>query len=288
MLANVLLYRRMTRLSRVLMPLGVFLAGTSAVLGQTASEPVRGYIQGLPPGFFYGEDVSVTSLLESADSVRIVARNVRFTPEAGIRAPQIVIVAHSISGGRLDASGRDGEAPGDNGGSGGTVSITAIEVAGVFVDVSGGPGAGGAAGARGAAGRNARCCSPTHAARRGGRGGDGEPGGGGGAGGSIRLVGPLQDAVDNGRIGVDLAGGEGGAGGLAGAGGRRGAGCSSCICLGCDWDGKRGARSGRPGEAGDPGEEGVSGAIYYAPFEESDITDAVATLLRDATLGLVR
>ena len=289
MTVNTMLLGRLTQLSRVLMPLAILVAGVSVALAQTTREPVRGHIEGLPPGFIYGEEVFVTSFLQSADPVRIVARSARFGPEASVRAPQIVIVADSISGGRLDVSGLDGESPGDNGGAGGTVSITAREVAGMFVDVSGGTGADGASGADGAAGRNSRCCRPHRVALPGGRGGDGGPGGAGGDGGTIRLVGPLQGAVDDGRIGVDLAGGGGGTGGLAGTGGSGGRGCSGCRCLsGCDWNGKSGAASGPAGAKGDPGDEGVSGEIYYASFEESEITDAVTSLLRDATLGLVR
>ena len=267
---------------------------------QTPQIPVTGHIQGLPPGLLYGDNLVVDAFFESERPVRIVAQTVRFLQSAGIRAPQIDILASAIAGGRLDASGAPAADPGTDGNSGGTVSVVAATVTALTIDVSGGAGAPGQPGQRGSAGIRARCGRPCdgghNAAGRGGRGHPGGNGGNGGDGGTIRLVGPWHENVDvggydGGAVAVAFGGGLGGPSGPGGAGGPGGGGCSACpvpFCS-CDWDGKSGAANGSSGPDGQPGVDGSEGALQRVPMNDPRALGArISAALRDAASGLVR
>ena len=284
-------------LALFLSTVGVFVPPLHA---QTPQLPVTGHIQSLPAGLLYGDNLVVDALFESERPVRIVARTVTFTPSAGIRAPQIDILASAITGGRLDASGTHAADPGAHGDNGGTVSVVAATVTALTIDVSGGAGAPGQPGQRGSAGRRARCGRPCdgghNAAGRGGRGHPGGDGGNGGDGGTIRLVGPWHEDVDGGgydggAVAVAFGSGLAGPSGPGGAGGPGGGGCSACpvpFCT-CDWDGKSGAANGSSGPAGQPGMDGSEGVLQRVPMNDPRALAArISAALRDAAAGLVR
>ena len=267
---------------------------------QAPQIPVAGHIQSLPPGLLYGDNLVVDAFFESEQPVRIVARTVTFAPSAGIRAPQIDILASAITGGRLDASGTPGADPGADGNNGGTISVVAATVTALTIDVSGGAGAPGQPGQPGSAGRRARCgraCDGGHnRAGRGGRGHPGGDGGDGGDGGTIRLVGPWHENIDvggydGGAAAVAFGGGLGGPSGPGGAGGPGGGGCSACpvpFCD-CDWDGKSGAANGSSGPDGQPGMDGSEGALHRVPMgDPRALAERISAALRDAAAGLVR
>ena len=175
----------------------------------------------------------------------------------------------SGAGVALCSAGRAG-GPGEDGGGGGggkdvDIVMGVVNIAGLFIDVSGGrggDGGGGGVGQRGARGS----CQMTlgHCGCNGGRGGRGGSGGnagqGGGAGSvSIRYW-PLGDDTSIAVI-PNVQGGEPGVAGLPGEGGRGGPRfrCENiCYLFGTT---KRGGSRGASGEGGGTGERGVDGAF---------------------------
>ncbi len=200
----------------------------------------------------------------------IVANEIVLEGAASIKGKDATVVAGSISGGSIDASGGPGE-------TAGRLTLATARLIGVRVKAAGGDGAGGAPGgggdngSDGGNGENGSCGAGMfgdfHGSTGGGDAGDGKPGGDGGAagnggrGGEVFLL-TLNDPVISPEI-QGGAGGKGGIGGRGGQGGRGGKGGAGCQGVGGsqptrpDGHNGRDGSDGRPGADGSPGERGT-------------------------------
>ena len=187
------------------------------------------------------------------DRSLIIANDVNLQ-DAVLRGKNFAIVAATLTGGVLDASGREGE-------SGGELLVSAARIRGTKLLARGGDGAAGPNGtdgqngSGGANGRNGKCGAGSyqsaHAGADGSPGTDGtngSNGGDGGNGGNIYIVSLASNIIQ-----TDVSGGNAGQSGVGGRGGRGsagGKGGSGCTGLG-------GSQSSK--SSGAPGQDGVDG-----------------------------
>lgn len=189
----------------------------------------------LPEGFLL-----VADRLNMADGASLVVTK------------QATILATRISGGLINARGKDGSdgkgpgSKGEAGGHGSNVFVATAEANGLRIDASGGRGGHGVAGRDGADGRKGKC--KPGGWQKANPGDNGQPGGNGGPGGNAGEVVVISShPLASAPVAVGGTGGEGKPGG---AGGRGGAGCTG---LG----GSQSTReSGKLGPAGEPGSKG--------------------------------
>ncbi|MEM8934057.1 MAG: hypothetical protein AAGE94_22890, partial [Acidobacteriota bacterium] len=196
----------------------------------------------------------------------LAAESITFEPTATLRGPKLTLIAQTVEGGTLDASGGPGEA-------GGEILVAALSLAGTSLIARGGDGVPGkngdpgAPGGRGRDGRDGKCDpgSGFKGSQDGGSGGDGkngDPGGNGGPGGDggrIALLTHQRTALF-----VDTQGGVGGIGGRGGPGGQGGPGGSGgdgCFGLGGHQPTRPDGPNGRHGHPGPDGLQGAAGSV---------------------------
>ena len=225
--------------------------------------------------------------------VYVVANHLRAEEGAILRAPEITIVAMRVTGGRIDASGRDGPDgpdanapghsgdPGQPGDSGGRIFVAAGLITNTNLDASGGRGGNGGHGRPGANGTDGKCdgFGGWRGATDGQRGGGGGRAGNGGNGGRITIVAP-ENAIRGSE--PDVARGLRGDPGQGRSGGQGGTGCSGLGGVQGDHP------DGALGAPGAPGRDGTDGRLVRFPVHFKDIARGVrevADAVHDPDLG---
>lgn len=206
-------------------------------------------------------------VLNVPDGSVVSANHIRLQNGGRITGRNFGVLATTIEGGSIDATGNDGAsgttpgAAGLRGQDGGTMVVVAARISNTALNANGGDGGAGAVGQDGSDGRNGRCdgFGKWVKANPGGAGGNGGAGGAGGSGGSIAVYHSPAFSIQT------PPKSEGGIGGTPGAGGRGGTGGRGCVGLGGS---QSNAQNGKPGISG---EQGISGlpttpAVKAVPF----------------------
>ncbi len=200
------------------------------------------------------DSVDVANDITMPPNAIIVANHVRFGKNAKLRGRQITIVASSIEGGDIDASGSDPS------GSGGDVFVVAGRLEGTSIRADGARGLDGSPGTHGADGRDGRCegFGGYRGADQGRDGGAGQPGGAGGDGGTVVVLTSYPFVPE-----PSVKRGDPGEGGKGGPGGRGGAGC---VGLGGSQPTQSSGRQGADGARGMYGAEGHKNVVTNLDF----------------------